>query len=205
VSKEALKKAIDKMVEESIRRILPNVLNEVLLRTIAGAGIVAEAPKPQRAKERPMGLGKRSNAPAKRSLREQLLDETAGTEFYQQDPDFVAPKFSQPLREEPASQPAVAQRIQSLPPMLQEMAADIDMSEFDGGEMWEDGELIDSSGPGPKLESAAAHVGIDFDRIRRLTEATSAPKAVPDDSRSKFEEARINRMREKLDSMKIGE
>lgn len=40
---QKLKETIDRMVEDAIRRILPGVMNEVLLKTIANSGVIHEA------------------------------------------------------------------------------------------------------------------------------------------------------------------
>lgn len=203
---QKLKSAIDRMVEDSIRRILPQVMNEVLIKTIASSGVVQEsrghltkeqaaAPirPPVRAKHLPSSLS-------------QLLDPEAGSDFYQDPRAAMAESIRE---EEPAPRgQVIAQRIQNLPPGLQHLAEDVNMDD-DGGEMWESDvgdSVVTSGGMGPPLDRAAAAVGLDFSRMKQsiqLTERKSSKQrvsAAEQAANAQFEENRLKRMREKLDA-----
>lgn len=86
-----LKATIDKMVRESIQRILPEVMNEVLLRTLANANVVQEqrqpAPRRQPSPPGPSKAAQRAQQLAGvdrgRSLRDVLQAEESGTDFYE--------------------------------------------------------------------------------------------------------------------------
>ena len=196
---DKLKKTIDRMVEDSIRRILPSVMNEVLLQTIANANVLREsrtpAPEPVASKSQ----AKRFAVQRRPSSLDQLLDPEAGVDFYN-DPRAV--------QEEPQPRgQVIAQRIQNLPPQFQSLAEGMDLDD-DGGEMWEsdtgDSSPVVASGPGPSLRQGQA-AGLDFSRMKQslgvvekkkvLTGADAAAKA-------QFEEGRIKRMRESLNGGK---
>ncbi len=169
MSSTALKEMIDRMVAESIRRILPGVMNEVLLTTIARSGVVQEAveeederPRRRKAKrrkpivERDLRVAKRTaKAPAPKRPKKldlsELLDESAGAEFYAgattrhepvdegYDIDFGDDEDEAPGR------PHVAGAVANLPPELRELAEGMVLDE-DDGEMWGAGEH-DSGAP----------------------------------------------------------
>lgn len=165
-----LKRTIDRMVAESIRRLLPEIMNEVLLRTIASSGIVNEAPAPQ-----PVARPSRSRRQPSTSLSD-LLDESAGSEFYRKD-DYVA-------RAEPA--PQLTQRLSELSPELRSLAEDTVRH-------------MDDEPPGSVDLRAAAGAGFDFARMREslgLVEQ-KAPKPLQKDPA--MEERRIARLREQLE------
>lgn len=218
-----LKRAIDRMVEEAIRRILPTVMNEVLIATVARgtSGIVSEdrpvrprkptrkrrAPvREQKASQRKQRQGRRSPS----DLRDLLaLDESAGAEFYGDPRASYEPRDPGELeeRERPS---AIAKRIQALPPALQGLAEGMDL-EDDGGEMWganeHDSTTIQPSAPGEirNIDAAARDLGIDFSQMKAVIGATTkAKRATHEDAqaRMQFEQARLQRLREQLDGGK---
>ncbi len=210
-----LRKTIDRMVEDAIRRILPGVMNEVLVATIARgtASMVAEGrSKPARRppKRRKAIKEQRKTRQATASPRRprvdlgDLLDESVGAEFYE-DPRATY----QERPEQDSSSAAVAARIQALPPELRGLAEDIALDD-DGGEMWQPDEH-DSGAAQPSapeirnIQEAARVAGVDFSRMRAVIGATSPAKRVdPNDVRAnaQFEQARIKRMRERLNDGK---
>lgn len=102
-----IQNVIDRMVAESIRRQLPQIMNEVLIKTIADSGVLSErrAPQAQRrapVQERSMG-----------SLRD-LLDDAAGSEFYRDEPMA-------------RSEPALTQRLAQVPQHLREMLETVEV------------------------------------------------------------------------------
>jgi hypothetical protein len=200
------------MVEDAIRRILPEVMNEVLLRTIANADVLQErsrrqsVPMPEKHRVNRSSVQhvvKNVQASRRPASLSQLLDPEAGADFYR-DPRMVV---AGDVHEEEAPQP-LAQRIQSLPPALQSLAEGVDLDD-DGGEMWE-GEIGDSAitvtEMGPPLERAAQVVGLDFSRMQRAIQLTEKKAAKVDQSdaraRAQFEEQRIKMMRERLNDGK---
>lgn len=222
-----LKRAIDRMVEDAIRRILPGVMNEVLVATIARgtAGLVSEE-RPQRPrkvpkKRKPVREARqpqRRTAPQPKKRRPAdlsdllTLDESAGAEFYQDPRSINESQVDDDVEEyddEPAEAP-IARRIEALPPELRGLAEGLDLDD-DGGEMWGDGEH-DSGMPSTpaigeirNINEAAKHVGIDFSRMKSLIGKTSPVKRVDqEDARAnaQFEAARLKRMREKLNGGK---
>lgn len=204
---DGIRSTIDRMVEESIRRILPAVMNEVLVATVA-RGISESVPSPERSprrkppkKRRPVREQRRVSVP--RKAREELGDlltgdSTAGTEFYGTQTDG-----------DESGEDPIAKRIESLPPELRGLAEDIDMGD-DGGEMWGDGEFDSSPGPVPgeirNISEAARTAGIDFSRMKAVIGATAPPVSKVDGkdlaARAQFEEARLKRMRERLNGGK---
>lgn len=213
-----LRETIDRMVEDAIRRILPSVMNEVLLKVVAGAGVVQEARRPQA----PAPTRTRAPAP-KPQARPQprrrkpdlshILDESAGADFY----DMYAPRQPEPepvYEDEPDEQAPVPvremldRRIASLPPGLQEMAEGIDLDD-DGGEMWGDDDVPtlvprgDDAGP---LDLSARRAGLDFSRMQQVLGVTErkASRENPEDARARaqFEERRLKLMREQLNGGK---
>lgn len=208
-----LRETIDRMVEDAIRRILPQVMNEVLLKTIAGSGVMQEARRsaPQqpapREQERVKVTSKAPPQPRPRGGRpdlSRLLDESAGSEFYERfnEPERVAPEPEPqaPLRER------VAQNLRSLPPELRQMAEGMQIDD-DDGEMWDDEPIQPRGDDAGDLGFSGKKVGVDFSRMQRALAlgeqkiATAKPKVSADDARrnAEFEELRLKRMREKLD------
>jgi hypothetical protein len=203
---QKLKETIDRMVEESVRRILPQVMNEILVKTLANANVIGEtrsAPQRAQAPAQPQRKAAKGQRPSSLS---QLLDESAGADFYK-DPNEAMYRATQ---EEAPPQPAgqvIAQRIQNLPPALQGLAEGIDLDD-DGGEMWESqyGDSFPTAPMGPPIEKAAAAIGLDFSRMAKainITEKKTA-KVAPADraANAQFEQARLKRMREKLNDGK---
>lgn len=185
------------MVEDAIRRVLPQVMNEVLIKVVAGSNVIQErAASPQRPAPRAQ--------PRRPSSLSHLLDETAGADFYE-DPRAA---MAQSIQEEtPPRGQDIAQRIQSLPPALQQLAEGT--MEDDGGEMWEsdmgDSVVVPSAGNGPPLDRAAKAVGLDFSRMKQVANVTESKKRVDADDRranAQFEAMRLKRMREQLNGGK---
>lgn len=218
-----LKRVIDRMVEDSIRRILPAVMNEVLVATIArGTAQVVSEERPVRGRKPPK---KRKVVREQRIARQvsakkpgsrktdlsEILDESAGSEFYQDPRALYAndDRESEIMHEETdTDESPISQRIQTLPPELRSLAEGINLDD-DGGEMW--GNEHDSGAPATPtndvrdIGSAARAAGIDFSRMKGLINATSPAKKVDRDdikARAQFENARIKRMREQLNGGK---
>lgn len=196
---QKLKETIDRMVEDSIRRILPAVMNEVLLKTIANANVIREAPV-QRA---PAKAAPKAKRPTSLS---HLLDESAGADFYQ-DPRAA---MVEATREEAPPMPrgqVIAERIQNLPPDLRSLAEGMDLDD-DGGEMWDSdiGDSVPTAGPGPALDRAAAAVGLDFSRMAKAINITERkaprPSAADKAANAQFEQQRLKMMRERLNGGK---
>lgn len=200
---DKLKKTIDRMVEDSIRRILPAVMNEVLLKTIANANVIQETRRAEPFQQKRQELNQKivQRKPASLS---HLLDPEAGADFYQ-DPRAA---MAEATREEPAPAPrgqVIAERIQNLPPDLRSLAEDVDLD--DAGEMWDSDvgdSFVPSAGMGPPLERAAQAAGLDFSRMRKainLTEKKGPKGDVADRmANAQFEAQRIKMMRDRLDA-----
>jgi hypothetical protein len=214
-----LRRAIDRMVEDAIRRILPEVMNEVLVATIARgtAGVVAEErprrkpPKRQQQRRAPVREQRTAvpqrgrKAPPKRKVDlSDLLDESVGAEFYE-NPRAVYTDEPNPA-EVPPSQDT--NRIRDLPPDLQELAEGMDLDD-DNGEMWgadeHDSGLAAPSAPEIRnISEAARAAGVDFSRMKAVIGRTATRKPDADDlkARTQFEQARLNRMRVQLNDGK---
>lgn len=191
---QKLKETIDKMVEDSIRKILPQVMNEVLLKTIASAGVMTErrVEKPAYPYVPDYG-GKKVKATNRPRSLDQILDPGAGSDFYQTEAESPAP-----------GRQVIAQRIQSLPPQLRGLAEGMDMDD-DGGEMWEDDSIVPSAGSGPPLAAAAARAGLDFSKMKQAIRVGEAKKRIDGAdmaAKAQFEEARLKRLRENLNGGK---
>lgn len=203
-----LKEAIDRMVEDSIRRILPQVMNEVLIKMIANSGVVQESrptigrmsPEQARSVRTRVPPLERQSEPTRGSLSE-LLDPAAGSDFYQ-DPRQA---MMEATREE-RQVPPVAQRIQSLPPEFQQLAEGMSLVDDDEDAMWQPGER-DSAVPqpanvGPPIDRAANALGLDFSRMKGVVSKTT-PTVVRESAqdraaKAQFEAQRIARQREQL-------
>jgi hypothetical protein len=213
-----LRKTIDRMVEDAIRRILPAVMNEVLVATIARgtAGIVSEErpkrrqpPKKRRGPVREQKARPTRTAPRRRVDLGDILDESAGAEFYR-DPRALMADEPTELDDESPINEEVSSRIQSLPAELRGLAEQT-AADDDGGEMWGDDEHDSSESIAPaapeirNINEAARVAGVDFSRMRAVIGKTSPPKrADPEDvrARAQFEQARLKRMRERLNDGK---
>lgn len=201
-----LRDTIDRMVEDAIRKVLPGIMNEVLLQTIANSGVIQErAPIQQQQRQTSKPQQPQVRQPSRRpSSLNQLLDPEAGADFYA-DPR-AAMNDAQRVEERPAPrQSGMAQMIQSLPPELRDLAEDVNLDD-DGGEMWDDsshdsGILSES---GPSLERAAQVAGLDFSVMKRLSNIKETKNVKSNDASAKhqFEEMRIKRMREQLNGGK---
>jgi hypothetical protein len=206
-----LKNTIDKMVEDSIRRILPGVMNEILVKTLANSGVLQERKSVDKPAYPyiPDNGGKRikpvQNGSRRLSSLNDILDETAGSDFYN-DPRAA---MTEATRDEEPQIPRgqlLAQRIQGLSPELQKLAEGMDLDE-DGGEMWDDSDsIVPIAENGPPLDRAARAVGLDFSRMRQVANITeSKKKSLAADDRAanaQFETLRLKRMREKLNDGK---
>jgi len=223
-----LQAVIDRLVESAIRRILPKVMNEILVRTLVDSGVLAEAvARPVRRrkgpKRRPVRTVEaretrpvRGPRPPRRMDLNEFLDDSVGADAYEQyesrTPRPVAspPESDDRESDPPVPQPAVARRLASLDPSLQAMAEGLVIPDDDGGEMW--GEEHDSipTGAGaisevPDVVGAARRAGMDFSKMRQVIERTSAPKASDSEdakARAAFENLRLKRMRERLNDGK---
>lgn len=204
-----LKETIDRMVEDAIRRILPSVMNEVLLRTIASSGAIQEQSRPgpvrvtRQAQPAPRPPAKRK---AGRPDLSYLLDETAGADFYER---AVRPEPVQVVEEEPAAplRERISQNIQTLPPELQEMAEGLELEDDGIGEMWgEESAVIPAGDNAGDLGQASRRVGVDFGRMQKMIQMTEQkkPRVSAEDLRAKaqYEEGRLKRMRERLNGGK---
>lgn len=198
-----LRAVIDRMVEDSIRRILPKVMNEVLLRTIADSGVLSESrertprhvrkkpgPKPKLKQRRDMAEQRqaRPQKPVQQRPRRvelnDLLDESAGAEFYE-DPRIRQAKAKQEeyeveidLHEEEEREAALVDPRAMLNPALRSLAEDIEVSDEDDGGMWQPGEhdavaVVPDLPPVKDLDRAAKAVGIDFSRMASTIAKTS--------------------------------
>lgn len=227
MSAQKLQQTIDRLVESAIRRILPGVMNEVLLRTIADSGVLAErvarpsaAPRP--AAPRGTVQPRRQPTPQRpRTDLTQLLDESAGADAYERW-DRQSPGRPTPTEPEEAygeidadegaadtPQAEMTQRLSGLDPAIRAMAEGIDLSDDGDGEMWGEGEhdatsVVPDLPPVRDLGEAARRVGIDFSRMADTIRAAPATKADPADmkARVQFEERRLKLLRERLNDGK---
>ncbi|HEU5118681.1 MAG TPA: hypothetical protein VFT74_18955 [Isosphaeraceae bacterium] len=182
------------MVEDSIRRILPTVMNEVLLRTISDSGMLAEGrpARPRKMKRRrpvrearaPQPQARRPGPPKKGGRRklDEILDGIRdpgnGADFYQ-DPralmmESAEPEYAEPddeeYEEEPPPPPrkkAAEARVSALPPELRGLVEGMDLDGEDSDEMWGANEH-DSA---PMLEAATP---TDPSPIRDVNRAAQA-------------------------------
>lgn len=188
MNKGQLNAVIERLVEAAIRRVLPNVMNEVLLQTIANANLVTEErprvvrrkkgpkrrPPPRMTEARQAPPRKQTPAPRRRIDLNEMLDDSVGADAYEQYEARVAPQsrrapapevddyepepMDEPTRE-PAQAPVIAQRLAALDPALQAMAEGMNLSDHDdGGEMWEEGEH-DSAASAAAVVSEIRDVG----------------------------------------------
>ncbi len=200
-----LKDTIDRMVEDSIRRVLPGIMNEVLLKTIANSGVIREQAPARRAEPAQVAAPKRQ-APRRPSSLEDILDDSAGSEFYT-DPRVAMAEATRDEEPQAPRAQGMAQRIQALPPALQHLAEGVNLDD-DGGEMWGDEQdSVPSGGSGPPLDQAARAVGLDFSRmmqVAKVTESKKAPKMDAQDraANAQFDQMRLKRMREQLNGGK---
>lgn len=198
-----LRDTIDRMVEDAIRRVLPGIMNEVLLKTIANSGVISERPTQQQQRQTPLKKQPTQQQSSRRPTSlNQLLDPEAGADFYA-DPRAAMNESAQ-VEERPAPRRSgMAQMIQGLPPELRSLAEDVNLDD-DGGEMWDDGEHDSGVLPaGPPLERAAAAAGLDFSLMKKLSNITETKKTkTADVSNQQFEERRIKLMRERLNGGK---
>lgn len=214
-----LRETIDRLVEDSIRRILPEVMNEVLLKAMVNMGTIQEERQPvtrtQRAVAQPRQSVLQPRRPATssklQSLLEDMGDGTAGAEFYG---TGAAPSGeldqTDEYHDEPPTMQSIHERTSMLAPHLQGLTEGMDLSDFAAdGESW-DGTGSSTSNPpmqmGPPLDKAAKAIGMDFSRMKKLSEGINkkAPKVDVDDKQAnaQFELNRIKRNRERLNDGK---
>ncbi len=199
-----LKKTIDRMVEDAIRRVLPGIMNEVLLKTIANSGVIREQPVRQQAVAKQQAPRPQQQRPRRPSSLEDILDETAGADFY----DDPRAAMAESMREEEPPPRNNSQRqaaIQALPPELQGLAEGMEL-DGDDGEMWgADDDIVPSAAMGPPLDRAAKAVGLDFSRMKQAIKVTESKKKIDAGDRAanaQFEQQRLKRMREQLNGGK---
>ncbi len=214
-----LKETIDRMVEDAIRRILPSVMNEVLLKTIAGSGVMQERRADRPAYPYvPEGGGRvvvtskvapKVKPKARKAGRPDLsylLDESVGADFYER---AVQPEPVQVVEEEPAAplRERIASNIQTLPPELQEMAEGLELEDDGIGEMWGDENAVAPAGDNAgDLAASSRRVGVDFGRMQKMIQMTEQkkPKKSAEDRQAElqYEQLRLKRNRERLNGGK---
>lgn len=200
-----LRETIDRMVEEAIRRVLPGIMNEVLLRTIASSGVSAPVVREDR---RPTQQPR--PAPKRRSGRPDLtniLDESAGSEFYGEQAEYE----EEPIRSAVPT-PGRSAAVALLPPELQEMTEGMNLDDDIDGGSWEEERQSAIAPRGDDVGDvgvAARKVGVDFHKMKSLSEAitrkskpVSSVSAEDMRNRQQFEEQRLRRMRERLNGGK---
>lgn len=221
MARNNLKEMIDKMVEDSIRRVLPAIMNEVLLKTIANAGVLAESrpeklkrgPKPkQKIKQPREGLRLQAARPKKSGRPESLnnlLDPEAGTEFYRNDDSAITESVDVEMEfDEDDVAPVAKNRLNSIAPELRHLAEDIRLDEDDANEMWGDNESAPIVTPqsGPPIDKAAKALSIDFSRMKNVVSKITPKKAAATNedrkANAQFEAGRIKMMRERLNGGK---
>jgi hypothetical protein len=132
----ALKATIDKMVQDSIRRILPEVMNEVLLKALTQQNVVQEQRRPQPQRQQPQRQQPQAQPNMRRqqqlagvdrsmSLREALQSDDAGADYYEQAEQAIQSR--QPQRQAPRQQPQRQQVVE----------------QYDENEMYGDEEVFD--------------------------------------------------------------
>lgn len=210
MSNSALKQMIDRMVEESIRRVLPSVMNEVLIRAAVSARAQTldedadEAPARRKTRRKRKPIAERKAKPqqkqqpkTRRAQKPDLssyLDEAVGADFYN-DPRSAYMPDAEPVEEsydidmdDDEPQPRVDERLQHLPPELRSLAEGMTLDE-DEGEMWgpdehDSGmaESVAASDPNPirDVSRAAQAVGVDFSRMKAVIGKTDPKKARQD-------------------------
>jgi len=192
-----LRRQIDEMVLESIRKHLPEVMNEVLVRTVINSGALTEG-RPQRQSRQP----RKPKAP-KPQARQQprmsldsLLDESAGAEFYEQagdqwgEEEHLPPQLrARQQQHAPEPPPQIARNFASLPPMLQEMAED-SMQDL----------IQEEASPGLDVSRGMGAMGLDMDRMRNAIKAVdrkAAEKRLA--TNGDYEARRIEMQRQRLE------
>jgi hypothetical protein len=186
------------MVRESLERLLPEVMNEVLLRAIANSGVMTERREPA-SRQPPVRPQARRSSQQQKPRRPDLsgyLDESAGADFYERAVSRM-PQRDDDATEETVSEerqaPSLSSRLNSLPPELREMAEDMDLSAD-----------TDFGSVDPSPVAAGKSIGLDFSAMKRtinMTEGSKGPALDPR-AKAKFEEQRIARMRAELDGGK---
>lgn len=159
----ALKATIDRMVEDSIRRILPEVMNEVLLRTLTQNTISEQRrPAPQQRRQAPAPQKQQmrrqqqlAGVDRSMSLREALNPDEAGLDFYEQAEALIERR--QPKRQAP---PVPARR----QPIVEQ---------YDENEMYGEDEIFDFSDapPAPLQRQQNVREQIVAQRISELPPA----------------------------------
>ena len=122
-SKQQIKEMIDRLVAESIRRQLPEIMSEVLLRTIANSGIVQES----RQQQRQQAPKQRKPADRPSSLMS-LIDESVGADRY----DHSEPRLTKRMSDIP-----------NMPSHLAELLEDVDPIDHGGRGSTDEGVDVD--------------------------------------------------------------
>ena len=194
------------MVEESIRRILPSVMNEVLIKAVASTMVISEPAKLRQVVSKPQqrSIKSQQTGNSGKSLREILHAEDAGADFYD---SLKQDDFSDDVVVENNTK-SMAQRIQSLSPELQSLAEGIVID--DGGEMWDD-DISTQEFSSVRSDLAtvrdpvadASKIGLNFSRIRDVAMAgikkNSTNNLNDSAAAASFDELRLKRMRESLE------
>ncbi len=190
MSQRSLKETIDRMVEESIRRVLPGVMNEVLLRVVANSGAISEAkasrqkptrkaPKKQRLIEQRKAAKKAK--PQRAQSLDDILDPTAGSEFYADPREAMRESVSRDEVDVDVDDEQDGHgRLDGLAPHLRHLAEDVSMDFDDENEMWGDERspvVSQLPAAGPPIDRAARALGLDFNRLKG-TIAKTTPKVV---------------------------
>lgn len=205
MNERKLRDAIDRMVEQSIRKILPQVMNEVLLATLANSMLrenqqIVQAPR----KAPPVAKAMRAKPPRPApSLKERLsefVDDSAGRDFYDHlesndegldgyneidsHRDLADEAFDEPVQEKV--------EMRKLSPALQLLAEDV--------------QIPDDSSTSESIDhiTAAKRLGIDFQKLNRTINKIEN-KSISNDLRAKheFEDRRLKNMREQLAAQKV--
>lgn len=184
-----VKEMIDRMVEESIRRILPSVMNEVLIRTISESlapPSTVQHSKPKKSKAR--------NEQPKRSRMQELLEghDSIGADFYE---PSARHDYDHDDENEIDHEQTRLSTLQSLPPMLREMASDMsfDDEEDHSFEQLPDGKVVQQL----DIEHTMRSGLFDPSAIARRMGPSKQPKMTAENQQ--FEELRLKRMRESLE------
>lgn len=209
------------MVADSIRRILPTVMNEILIKTIAGAGVVKESVTKSTGKRKyqkrsrplaevatPVRQGPRKLPPKKKVLETlgKLLDQSAGSEFYHQSQNEESEIEEEDIIDEDEQHVTTQDRMANLAPHLRTLAEGMSVID-DDKQMWGADEHDSSSstsqaedGPPVDIDSGAKKLGMNFSKMQSIIGPTAKKKVASDDraAHEQFEKRRLKLMREKL-------
>lgn len=157
-----IKATIDRLVAESIRRQLPEIMNEVLVKTIANSGVVTERRAPAPTPRKPTGMPM--------SLRH-LVDESIGADhYYAQDDDEPGPQLTRRLTEIPNFDPQLASLMEDVDPIDPNDAdsdGGLDISGLDFSGVKRTLALVESVGK-PKQLDAATKLEFEERRLKGI-------------------------------------